>query len=116
HFGGKDELYRAVAGTVIASIEARVRSRGAHLLDKPPAGPEEDLAAPEELAATMIDVIVGPEEMRRVARFIIREQMQPTFAFEILFGVMSRLHTAARQIWALAPGLRPESAQTQLGA
>src|SRR5690349_6704624 len=85
HFGGKDELYRAVAGTVIASIEARVRSRVAHLLDKPPAGPAEALAALEELAATMIDVIVGPEEMRRVARFIIREQMQPTFAFEILF-------------------------------
>ena len=34
----------------------------------------------------MVDVIVGPPEMRRVARFIIREQMQPTAAFEILFG------------------------------
>ena len=38
------------------------------------------------LAETIVDVIVGPPEMRRVARFIIREQMQPTFAFEILFG------------------------------
>ena len=57
----------------------------------------------------MVDVIVGPPEMRRVARFIIREQMQPTFAFEILFGVMSRLHGAATRLMALAAGARPES-------
>src|SRR3954470_10009122 len=58
HFGGKDELYRAVAGMVITSIEARVRGRVGHLLDRPPSSPAEALAALEELAATMIDVIV----------------------------------------------------------
>ena len=114
HFGGKDELYRAVAGTVIGSIEARVRSRIGNLLDKPPTDAEGALVALENLAATMIDVIVGPEEMRRVARFIIREQMQPTFAFEILFGVMSRLHGAATQLMALATGRPPESREAML--
>ena len=44
------------------------------------------ITALEKLAETVVDVIVGPPEMRRVARFIIREQMQPTCAFEILFG------------------------------
>jgi hypothetical protein len=52
--------------------------------------------------------------MRRVARFIIREQMQPTFAFEILFGVMSRLHTAATGLLAMATGLPPESREAML--
>ena len=37
HFGGKDELYRAVATSVIGSIEMRVRDRVAPLLEKPPA-------------------------------------------------------------------------------
>ena len=114
HFGGKDELYRAVAGMVIGSIEARVRSRVARILDEPPRDPESALLALENLAETMIDVIVGPEEMRRVARFIIREQMQPTFAFEILFGVMRRLHGAATQLMALAAGLHPNGREAML--
>jgi AcrR family transcriptional regulator len=114
HFGGKDKLYRAVAGTVIGSIEARVRDRIGHVLDRPPADAEGALAALENLAATMIDVIVGPEEMRRVARFIIREQMQPTVAFEILFGVMTRLHGAATNLVALATGRPPESREAML--
>jgi AcrR family transcriptional regulator len=114
HFGGKDELYRAVATTVIGSIEARVRHRVAPLLDNPPRDPAAALKALEDLAETMVEVIVGPEEMRRVARFIIREQMQPTFAFEILFGVMSRLHGAATRLMALAAGLDPEAKETML--
>ena len=114
HFGGKDELYRAVATTVIGSIEARVRDRAAPLLDNPPRDPPAALTALEDLAETMIDVIVGPPEMRRVARFIIREQMQPTFAFEILFGVMSRLHGAATRLMALAAGLDPQAKETML--
>ena len=114
HFGGKDELYRAVATSVIGSIEARVRDRIAPLLDKPPATAAAALKALQDLAETIVDVIVGPPEMRRVARFIIREQMQPTFAFEILFGVMSRLHMAATRLLALAASLDPEAKETML--
>jgi AcrR family transcriptional regulator len=114
HFGGKDELYREVAGMVIGSIEARVRGRLGKLLEKPPADAASALAALEEFAITIVDVIVGPPEMRRVARFIIREQMQPTFAFEILFGVMSRLHAAATGLMALATGVAPQSREAML--
>lgn len=114
HFGGKDELYRAVAESVIGSIEARVRQRFAPLLERPPSNPKAALAAMQDFAETIIEVIVGPPEMRRVARFIIREQMQPTFAFEILFGVMSRLHGAATRMFALAAGLDPEGREAML--
>jgi AcrR family transcriptional regulator len=114
HFGGKDELYRAVATSVIGSIEMRVRDRVAPLLAKPPANAAAALKALQGLAETIVDVIVGPPEMRRVARFIIREQMQPTFAFEILFGVMSRLHAAATGLLALAAGLDPDAKETML--
>ena len=51
HLGGKDELYRAVAGMVIGSIEARVRSRVARILDEPPRDPESALLALENLVA-----------------------------------------------------------------
>ena len=88
HFGGKDELYRAVARDGHRHDRGRVRERAAPLLDNPPADAAAALAALEELAETVVDVIVGPPEMRRVARFIIREQMQPTAAFEILFGTI----------------------------
>jgi len=75
---------------------------------------EAALAALQEITTAIVDVIVGPAEMRRVARFIIREQMQPTFAFEILYGVMTRLHGAATQLFALAAGLDPESGEVKL--
>lgn len=114
HFGGKDELYRAVAGEVIGTIETRVRGRVGHLLSTPPSDPAAALVALEEITSAIVDVIVGPPEMRRVARFIIREQMQPTFAFEILYGVMTRLHGAATQVFSLATGLDPQSDETKL--
>jgi AcrR family transcriptional regulator len=114
HFGGKAELYRAVAASVIGGIESRVRSRAAHLLEAPPGDPAAALSALESLLETVVDVIVGPQEMRRVARFVIREQMQPTAAFDILLGTMTRLHMAACRLLAAAAGLEPEAPETRL--
>ena len=114
HFGGKEELYQAVAAMVISGIEARVRQRAAASLDVRPADAASALAALEKLLETVVDVIVGPAEMRRVGRFVIREQMQPTAAFETLFGTMSRLHGAACMLLAIATGGEPEAPQTRL--
>jgi AcrR family transcriptional regulator len=114
HFGGKAALYRAVAQHVIDGIESRVRSRAGALIEAPPSDPAAALMALETLVETVVDVIVGPPEMRRVARFVIREQMQPTAAFEILFGTMSRLHRVACRLFGAAAGLEPEAAETRL--
>ena len=114
HFGGKDELYRAVARMVTQTIEGRVRQRAAAFLDTPPADAAAAHTALEKLAETVVDVIVGPPEMRRVARFIIREQMQPTEAFEILFGTFGRLHMVACRLFGLAAGVEPEAEETRL--
>lgn len=114
HFGGKEALYRAVAETVIGSIETQARARMAPLLDRPPSDPAAALAALEDFVATMVDVIVGPEKMRRVARFVIREQMQPTRAFDVLFTVMTRMHAAGTRLFAAAAGLNPEARDTRL--
>ncbi len=114
HFGGKEELYRAVAETVLGSIAGRVRSRIGPLLAAPPSEPEKARAALQDFAATMVDVIVGPEDMRRVARFIIREQMQPTAAFDILYTMFSEFHGAATRLFATAAGVDPELEETRL--
>ncbi len=114
HFGGKEELYRAVAQSVLGSIAGRVRSRIGPLLAAPPREPEAARAALEDFVATMVDVIVGPQEMRRVARFIIREQMQPTAAFDILYAMFSEFHGAATTIFATAAGVDPEAEETRL--
>ena len=79
-----------------------------------PPTPAAALAALETMLETVVDVIVGPPEMRRVARFIIREQMQPTAAFEILFGTFTRLHTVACRLLAAAAGLEPEAKETRI--
>jgi len=114
YFGGKDELYRAVAQGIADGIAMRVRDRAAGFLDNPPANPASALHALETLVEIIVDVIVGPEEMRRVARFILREQIQPSGAFDIIFGTLSQLHVAACRLFALAAGGQPESRQTRL--
>ncbi len=114
HFGGKDELYRAVAQNAVAQTGARVRQRIAPLIANPPTDPDTALNGLETFVATMLAVIVGPPEMRRVARFIIREQMQPTAAFELLYAMFEQLHGAATRLFAVATGLDPAAESTQL--
>lgn len=114
HFGGKDELYRAVATHVTELIHGRILEQAGDHLSALPADPAGALRALEALIETIVDVIVGPEEMRRAARFILREQMQPTAAFEIFYGTLSRLHLAACRFLGRAAGVDPDSAETKL--
>lgn len=114
HFRGKEQLYRAVAEAVIGRIGGRMRERAAPLLEKPPSEPAAALDALADFVAALVEVIVGPPEMRRVARFIIREQMQPTIAFEILFATMSQLHVVATRLFAIATGLDPDGEEAKL--
>jgi len=114
HFGGKDELYRAVATHVTGLIHDRVMAGAGRYLSALPASPAAAFEALQALLETIVDVIVGPEEMRRVARFILREQMEPTEAFEIFYGTLSRLHLAACRFFGVAAGVDSESADTKM--
>jgi AcrR family transcriptional regulator len=114
HFGGKEELYRAVAAMVVEGIAEKVLGRAPDFARNPPVNPRVALGALESLLTAIIDVIVGPPEMRRAARFIIREQMQPTAAFDVIFSTMSRLHILACRLFATATGLDPEAPATRL--
>ena len=116
HFRGKDELYRAVAASIAEHLISRVGAGAARAMETPPRDPKAALEALETLVETVLDVIVGPPEMRRVARFMLREQMQPSAAFDVLYDTLSRLHVAACRLLAAASGSEPEAAETRLRA
>ena len=91
YFGGKEGLYIAVAEHIVARITAQVMPVMAHL-ETLTAGPiSKDLAMHlmRELLHRYAEVVVGSHEAQDWARFIIREQTDPSPAFDVLFRGMS---------------------------
>ncbi|WP_051630581.1 CerR family C-terminal domain-containing protein [Afifella pfennigii] len=116
HFGGKEELYRAVARHVAGLIGGRVGERAPEIFAAPPpADAEEARQRLETVMETLVDVLIGHDDMRRVARFVLREQMQPSPAFDILYGeLIQRLHSTVCVNFAVATGEEAESQAVRL--
>lgn len=83
HFGGKDGLYLACARHISATIDAMVGS----VVD--------DLAPPTDIAEARaqlhrlfgaLTIAMVRNETAEFARFIVREQQEPTAAFDIIYG------------------------------
>ncbi len=86
HFGGKEALHLAVAEHVATSILARMGPMLAAVADPGAvATPEDARAALTRLIDTFIEVILGAADAERWARFIVREQLQPTAAFDVIY-------------------------------
>jgi AcrR family transcriptional regulator len=93
HYGGKRGLYLAAArhiadrmGERMAPALAAPEARGREAL-----GPEAALAELLAIIERFVEVMVHPDSAAW-ARFIVREQMEPTEAFDVLYGgVMGRL-------------------------
>jgi AcrR family transcriptional regulator len=105
HFGGKEPLYIAVAEHIAGSIVAHL---GQSLVDiRSPAAtasPKAARAAMHRLIAAFADVILGEAEAERWARFIVREQMQPTAAFDVIYGLIGQAVANASRLMAVALG------------
>jgi len=89
HFGGKEALHIAVAEHVAGSILAKVGPALAMAAE--PAATATPAAARvmlHRLVDTMIEVLLGSAEAERWARFIVREQLQPTAAFDVIYRFM----------------------------
>ena len=95
YFGGKEGLYRAVVEHVAeqirerqAPVAARIASRFHSDLSQ-----EESLSLLHELLDSFATTIIGSDEAEQWARIIMREQMDPTPAFDILYsGVIKQIH------------------------
>jgi len=120
HFGGKEGLYLAVADHIGAQIQAhvgptamKIRARLAAREGRP-LSPEETRPLLTEMLEAAAGLMVG-EESAAWARFIIREQMEPTEAFERLYGkVMAPLLETARQLIAVLLAADPDSEMVRL--
>ena len=89
HYGGKEGLYVATARHIAAQIRTRfaaVMANAPHAADLEPEVATEQILV---MAGAFLQVMLSAEAAPW-ARFIVREQMEPTEAFEVLWSeVMS---------------------------
>jgi AcrR family transcriptional regulator len=82
HFKGKDGLYLACAGHIASTIRGKIAPIVDRLSLPTPAA--DARATIEALVGGMIAIMMQ-EEVAPIARFVVREQMSPTPAFDVLY-------------------------------
>jgi TetR/AcrR family transcriptional regulator, regulator of cefoperazone and chloramphenicol sensitivity len=93
HYGGKQGLYLAAARHIAEQLGERLAPAlaAAEMRGSDREGPEVALTALLTIIDRFVEIMVHPESAAW-ARFIVREQMEPTEAFDVLYGdVMGRL-------------------------
>ena len=115
HFGGKDGLRQACAEAVVATMKQRVFGAAAAM-------PPLDGLAPEAAVELLLGIVgrvtafaTQAQESETIARFVLREMMEPTSAFETLYeGLVGPVHGQVCRLWAAATGMEPEAPETKL--
>jgi AcrR family transcriptional regulator len=117
HFGSKEALYRAVAEHIVEGISARL---GTAIATAQSELREIDAESARKLILKLIEAFVdtalGNPEAERWARFVVREQLDPTPAFDIIYRFMGPAHMTLTRLVAAALGGDPESAEMKLKA
>jgi TetR/AcrR family transcriptional regulator, regulator of cefoperazone and chloramphenicol sensitivity len=120
HFGGKRGLYLAVANHIVEGISGAIGPIAAETIAiaaKPRLAPAEARAALEQFVRTAGRLLATSPRAERWARFILREQLDPTDAFEIIYNsIMGRMHRTLTALVAAVLELDPESEQARLEA
>jgi len=114
HFGSKEALHLAVAEHVARSILTKIGPTLATIAaPEATATPEAARAALHRLIGTITDTLLGTAEAELWARFIVREQLQPTAAFDVIYGFMENAMTTALHIVTTILGV-PEDEEIRL--
>jgi AcrR family transcriptional regulator len=116
HFGGKQGLHRAVAQHIVDEVRGQVGpfvdTVGA-ALGRGEVGPSEAHAMLQAFARQATEVLLGHPEAQRWAPFILREQMDPSPTFDVLYdGFMGRAHTVVTALLARATGRPADAPET----
>ena len=118
HFGGKDEVYLAVAKHLVESTGAEMRAAADDAIACMAQGGQAD--AVESLSAVLqavVRTILGAPDAACRGGFILREQLQPTAAFDILHaGFVDRLHKALAVLIGRALGVEADAPATIIRA
>lgn len=106
YFNGKEGLYRAVIRHVVDLVASQLEETWREISDRPFNGPqakEEAIELLEQFVARFIRFMVGSPEALRISRIILREQMYPTAAYDLIFtGFMEKaLDAFARLIMVI---------------
>jgi TetR/AcrR family transcriptional regulator, regulator of cefoperazone and chloramphenicol sensitivity len=117
HFGGKEGLYAATATYIAGHILERTkpwRESARARLGQGPITVVEAKAILVEMMSGVAGVLLD-ERTAPIARFVVREQMDPTAAFDPLYGtVMEPQLEIARKLVGLALGADPRSQRVKL--
>lgn len=120
YFGGKEGLYLAVAEHVAGAIGGRMMPAFAEaeaLVAAPDTPHETLLQLLQDIMGRFADLLVAGTDAAQWARFIIREQMDPSPAFDILYeNVMQPGHGALCRLVGRLAGLPAEAEETKLKA
>jgi len=108
YFNGKEGLYHAVVAYIVGKLESQVESTLLVIEDRAAEGnlnSKEALSLLEKLLEQMINFMVGSPEAPRFARIVLREQLYPSSAYDIIFSrIMAPMITAVAKMVALATG------------
>lgn len=118
HFGGKQALYLAVARHIVDQIRLKTWPQGM------PAIADTDLAKASKaqvraILRSVVDTagltLLASPDAERWARFIVREQLEPTEAFDVLYeGVLGHIYELITRLVARLLDLDPKSPQARL--
>ena len=119
HFGGKRGLYLAAADHIAESLGARVgpvarRARARFARRGEPVSVTEARQFLADMLEAMTEILFD-EEWAPVARFVVREQMEPSEAFERIYArVMEPQLEIARRIVGTITGEDPRTTAVRL--
>lgn len=89
YFDGKEGLYRAVINHIVELIATQLQETREEIVNQSFSGPDAKEIATnllEKLLAKIIIFIVGSPQAPRLARIILREQLYPSAAYDIIFS------------------------------
>lgn len=120
YFGGKEGLYLAVIQYMLQHLSAEVLPTVEEIrrvMTGRKLAPEEALTLMRRLFTTIVSVLLKDRATTTWARIIVREQMQPTKAFDIVYEQMIRhVHEAVATLVAVVLRRKPTDPTTILRA
>jgi TetR/AcrR family transcriptional regulator, regulator of cefoperazone and chloramphenicol sensitivity len=114
HFGGKEQLYRACLQHITETIRSGLGE--AEPADSPESmSPVQARQALKDRLLAMAEFILATPNAASFVRMVVREQMDPSPAFSILYAeFMEPVHRRLCALWSMITGDEAESEATKL--